>query len=146
MYIVGIDIGKRNHEASIMNAAGKQYGKPIRFANSHTGFNKLMDWVKNISGADDVVFGMEATGHYWLALYTHLCHEGYAVHVINAVQSDALRGMYIRQVRMTAETHLSLPRSSASDAFVKLLFQHRNSMHCGNYAAIASGSLILFRI
>ena len=56
MYIVGIDIGKRNHEASIMNAAGKQYGKPIRFANSHTGFNKLMDWVKNISGADDVVF------------------------------------------------------------------------------------------
>lgn len=49
MYIVGIDIGKRNHEASIMNAAGKQYGKPIRFANSHTGFNKLMDWVKNIS-------------------------------------------------------------------------------------------------
>ena len=76
MYIVGIDIGKRNHEASIMNAAGKQYGKPIRFANSHTGFNKLMDWVKNISGADDVVFGMEATGHYWLALYTHLRHEG----------------------------------------------------------------------
>ena len=99
MYIVGIDIGKRNHEASIMNAAGKQYGKPIRFANSHTGFNKLMDWVKNISGADDVVFGMEATGHYWLALYTHLCHEGYAVHVINAVQSDALRGMYIRQAK-----------------------------------------------
>ena len=46
MYIVGIDIGKRNHD------------------NSHTGFNKLMDWVKNISGADDVVFGMEATGHY----------------------------------------------------------------------------------
>ena len=62
MYIVGIDIGKRNHEASIMNAAGKQYGKPIRFANSHTGFNKLMDWVKNISGADDVVFGMKLPG------------------------------------------------------------------------------------
>ena len=49
MYIVGIDIGKRNHEASIMNAAGKQYGKPIRFANSHTGFNKLMDWARAIT-------------------------------------------------------------------------------------------------
>ncbi len=25
MYIVGIDIGKRNHEASIMDETGKQY-------------------------------------------------------------------------------------------------------------------------
>lgn len=41
----------------------------------------------------------EATGHYWLALYTHLRQEGYTVHVINAVQSDALRGMYIRQAK-----------------------------------------------
>ncbi len=27
MYIVGVDIGKRNHEASIMNEAGKQVRK-----------------------------------------------------------------------------------------------------------------------
>lgn len=42
---------------------------------------------------------MEATGHYWLALYTHLWQQWYLVHVINAVQSDALRGMYIRQAK-----------------------------------------------
>ena len=106
MYIVGIDIGKRNHEASIMNAAGKQYGKPIRFANSHTGFNKLMDWVKNISGADDVVFGMEATGHYWLALYTHLHKDGYPVVVLNPIQTDAMREMFIRKTKTDAKDSL----------------------------------------
>jgi transposase len=40
---------------------------------------------------------MEATGHYWLALYTHLRKEGFTIRVINAIQSDALRAMYIRQ-------------------------------------------------
>ena len=98
MYIVGIDIGKRNHEASIMNAAGKQY-EAHSFCQLSYRLQQTDGLGKEHSGADDVVFGMEATGHYWLALYTHLCHEGYAVHVINAVQSDALRGMYIRQAK-----------------------------------------------
>jgi transposase len=51
----------------------------------------------HLSVGNDVVFGMEATGHYWLALFTHLRKKGFTVHVINAIQSDALRGMYIRQ-------------------------------------------------
>ena len=96
MLIVGIDIGKRNHEATIIDQNGSIIGKPFRFANSITGFNRLMETIKRTSD-DDVVFGMEATGHYWLALYTHLRKKGFAVHVINAIQSDALRAMYIRQ-------------------------------------------------
>jgi transposase len=96
MFIVGIDIGKRNHEATIIDQTGSIIGKAFRFANSFTGFNRLKETVKRITG-NDVVFGMEATGHYWLALYTHLRKEGFTVHVINAIQSDALRAMYIRQ-------------------------------------------------
>ena len=42
---------------------------------------------------------MESTGHYWLNLYTHLSDLGCTVHVINPVQSDALRGLYIRQTK-----------------------------------------------
>ena len=99
MYIVGIDIGKRHHEASMIDGQGNLYGKSLRFANTHTGFDSLLEWVRKTAGEDEVVFGMEATGHYWLALYTHLRQECYPVHVINAVQSDALRGMYIRQAK-----------------------------------------------
>jgi transposase len=96
VFIVGIDISKRNHEATIIDSKGVVIAKSFRFANSFTGFNHLLETVKRTTG-NDVMFGMEATGHYWLALYTHLRKKGFAVHVINAIQSDALRGMYIRQ-------------------------------------------------
>jgi transposase len=42
---------------------------------------------------------MESTSHYWLALYSALKRLGYPVHVFNPIQSNALRGMYIRQVK-----------------------------------------------
>ena len=32
MYIVGIDIGKNHHEASIVSPEGKQIGRSLRFA------------------------------------------------------------------------------------------------------------------
>ncbi|MBR7025859.1 MAG: transposase, partial [Selenomonadaceae bacterium] len=46
MYIVGIDIAKRFHEAAIIDSSGKIIVKRIRFTNSHTGFLSLMDAVK----------------------------------------------------------------------------------------------------
>ena len=67
MYIVGIDIAKRFHEAAIIDSSGKIFVKRIRFANSHTGFFSLMEAVRKLDAPAE--FGMEATGHYWLPLY-----------------------------------------------------------------------------
>lgn len=97
MLFVGIDIAKRNHEASVIAQDGSVVRKAMRFANSQAGYNKFMDMVRGLS--EPVVFGMEATGHYWLTLYTHLRNDGFTVHVINPIQSDALRGMYIRKTK-----------------------------------------------
>lgn len=97
MLFVGIDIAKRNHEASVIAQDGSVVRKAMRFANSQTGYNKFMDMVRSLK--EPVVFGMEATGHYWLTLYTHLRNDGFTVHVINPIQSDALRGMYIRKTK-----------------------------------------------
>lgn len=98
MFFVGIDIAKRNHEAVIIDDQGKIVQKAFGFQNSCDGFNKLMSHVLRITNAkSQVVFGMESTSHYWLALYTRLMKDGYQVHVINPMQSDSLRGMYIRQ-------------------------------------------------
>ena len=97
MYIVGIDIAKRFHEAAIIDRTGKVVVKRIRFANSHAGFLKLMDAVGKLE--DVAEFGMEATGHYWLPLYAHLRQARQTVHVINPLQSDALRNMFIRQTK-----------------------------------------------
>ena len=100
MLFVGIDIAKRNHEASVIAQDGSVVRKAMRFANSQAGYNKLMEMVRSLK--EPVVFGMEATGHYWLTLYTHLRNDGCTVHVINPIQSDALRGMYIRKTKNDA--------------------------------------------
>ena len=42
---------------------------------------------------------MEVTGHYWLSVYEYLSTFGYDVKVINPIQSDAFRKMYIRQTK-----------------------------------------------
>lgn len=100
MLFVGIDIAKRNHEASVIAQDGSVVRKAMRFANSQAGYNKLMEMVRSLK--EPVVFGMEATGHYWLTLYTHLRNDGCTVHVINPIQSDALRAMYIRKTKNDA--------------------------------------------
>ena len=46
MYIVGIDVVKKFHEATIIDRKGKAIIKRIRFANSHNGFLKLIDAIR----------------------------------------------------------------------------------------------------
>ncbi len=42
---------------------------------------------------------MEATGHYWLVLYSYLVEQGFEVKVINPLVTDAYRNMLIRKVK-----------------------------------------------
>lgn len=63
MYIVGIDIGKNHHEASIVDYLGKLIGRSCRFSNTHKGAEKLMEYLSRNTGDSSVVFGIEATGH-----------------------------------------------------------------------------------
>ena len=50
-----------------------------------------------------VVFGLEATGHYWLALYSFLTEKDYSVSVINPYQSDAWRKVYLSSTKTDKE-------------------------------------------
>ena len=99
MYIVGIDIGKNHHEASIVSPEGKQIGRSLRFATTHKGADSLMNFLFKNIGNSPCVFGMEATGHYWYPIYSFLKAKGYTIYVINPIQSDSLRKMYIRQTK-----------------------------------------------
>ncbi|MDE7122672.1 MAG: IS110 family transposase [Oscillospiraceae bacterium] len=100
MYYCGIDIAKYKHEASVINASGKALQDSISFANDKNGCEKLLAVFKKLEiSVSDVVIGMEATGHYWLSVYTFFAGLGYSVKVINPIQSDAFRKMYIRQTK-----------------------------------------------
>jgi transposase len=63
------------------------------------GFNRLIDHIiKNVVNSE-VIFGLEATGHYWLSLYSFLLDKRYTVNVINPLQSDSFGSLYIRQTK-----------------------------------------------
>ena len=100
MIIIGIKKKKNKHEATLINEKGNIIGKSIKFENSTAGFNKLISSINNYNISNDkFVFSMEATGHYWLALFSKLVESDYNVQVINPIQTDACRKFYIRETK-----------------------------------------------
>jgi len=97
MYYLGIDIGKKFHEACLVSQEGEIVITPFRFSNSWSGFNFLREKISAFP-AKDCSVGLEATGHYWLNLYAEL-KKDYQVKVINPLQSDSLRNLYLRKVK-----------------------------------------------
>jgi len=99
MLYLGIDIGKRSHVASLMSQEGKVLFKAFSFANSTDGGESLLAKLgEHVTSVCDVEIGMEATGHYWLSLYSFLVEHGYAIHVVNPIQTDGWRkGVEIRK-------------------------------------------------
>lgn len=100
MYIVGIDIAKRKHEAAVIDESGTIVIKSFSFTNDCSGYNRLLSTLSKAKlPFEEVSFAMEATGHYWLALFTRLQKEGFRVQVINPVQTNSIRSFYIRQAK-----------------------------------------------
>lgn len=99
MFYLGIDIGKRSHVASMLDDGKKPLFKAFSFPNTTEGGESLVAQIERFAAdKGDVVIGMEATGHYWLALYSFLLDKGYLIHVINPIQTDGWRkGIEIRK-------------------------------------------------
>ena len=100
MYYIGIDIAKRNHEVSIIDADGKILSKSISIANSQKGLDTFNNYLSSFNvTSENSIIGMESTGHYWLNLYSSLVNLNFNVFVINPIQTDAFRKMYIRKTK-----------------------------------------------
>lgn len=103
MWIVGIDIAKHNHEASVLDDSGNPVGAPFSFTNTDAGVEKLLNQInKRNKTSVQIEFGMEVTGHYWIALHSHLTAAGLTVHVLNPIQTDSFRKGRIRQTKTDA--------------------------------------------
>lgn len=97
MLYVGIDIAKRSHEATVLDETGSQLAPSLKFANTVEGVQALLERVKGYE--QPVSFALEATGHYWLALYERLTSSGHAVAVFNPLQTDAYRKSFLRKAK-----------------------------------------------
>lgn len=108
MIYCGVDIAKHSHEACIVNEQGDTVLE-LKVNNTNAGFNKLKSHLERFKASPETVeFCMEATGHYWLSLYCYLQELGYRVGVVNPIQSDALRNMYIRKSKTDRKDALIL--------------------------------------
>jgi len=97
MYFLGVDIAKHNHVAALIDSNGEVVIKTIKFTNDSVGYSKLISTVFSaIPDADssNIVVAMEATGHYWLSLFSALTDDGFAVSVYNPFQIKSFRGAF----------------------------------------------------
>lgn len=65
MFIVGLDIAKRSHEAVIITEDGQIVRKAFHFRNDCTGYNLLLGYVRKLTKVkSQIIFAMESTAHY----------------------------------------------------------------------------------
>jgi len=100
MFYVGIDIAKRKHDIAIIDEEGDEILSGFHFSNSSAGFEKLLKMLAKLDVTPtNCRMALEATGHYWLALFTHLSEADFEICVINPICSDAFRKLSIRKVK-----------------------------------------------
>ena len=100
MFYIGIDIAKHNHEVSIIDDNGKALGKSFPISNSQKGVDKFNAYLASFNvTSKNCVIGIESTGHYWINLFSFLVNSKFNVFIINPIQSDVLRKMYIRKTK-----------------------------------------------
>jgi len=84
--VVGIDIAKQIQWARFVDYRGLETGKALKFHNDKDGFDSILASVRTIcknKRFDNVIVGMEPTGHYWKPLAYYLIMHGIKVVMVN---------------------------------------------------------------
>lgn len=70
--VIGVDIGSRVQYARAFDWRGRELTrKAFKFMNSQDGFKQFYEWICQYmaeTGLDNVIVGLEPTGHYWFPL------------------------------------------------------------------------------
>jgi transposase len=119
---VGIDVGKHWHQAAFVGPDGKDLAKALRFANTAEGYAAFKGRLEAAVRGGRVRIALEATGHYWMALYQRLNDDGHEVVVFNPMQTHAFTNTSIRGAktdRVDARRIAQLLRQEQLPATVK---------------------------
>ena len=85
--VIGIDVGSEEHYARAFDNRGYEFStKPFKFSNSAQGFSQFKAWaeaLKNKHGMEEILPGMEPTGHYWFCLGEYLTKAGMTPVMVN---------------------------------------------------------------
>src|SRR3990172_5184107 len=83
MLTIGIDIGGKQHVVARCRGSQTRADREIlRVRQDRAGFDALDAWLARQPEAVDLVT-MESSGHYWMALASHLGRQGIPIAVVN---------------------------------------------------------------
>ena len=121
MKLVGIDIAKYEHAAFIMEAStGESLCDPFFFKNNKEGFKKLYTELNKYS-KNELLIGMEDTGHYNFAIESSLLAEGYKVALINPITTKSLRKASLKSVKSDKEDALLITKALLDKAYYRII-------------------------
>ena len=87
MLIVGCDVGSETHYVRAIDTRGRELSKSaLSFSNSEEGFQSAKEWAVKLAAAhnkNQIVMGLEPTGHYWFCLATWMISNGISVVQVN---------------------------------------------------------------
>ena len=85
--ILGCDVGSETHYARAIDARGRELSHgAFEFRNDSEGFRRMRQWALELaasSGKNQIVMGIEPTGHYWFCLYAWMVEHGVSVVQVN---------------------------------------------------------------
>lgn len=99
MRCAGIDIASETHVLAVISDNDQILVKPTSFTEDADGYRKLFDL---LGSPDDVLIGMEATGHYWKNLFAALVAAGFAVALINPLRTHRFAGEDLERTKTDA--------------------------------------------
>lgn len=89
-YLIGIDVSKFKHTASVIDNDGVVYVEPFDFNNDIIGFQLFLSTVSSFTN-DDYIIGMEDTGHYGDNLQRFLLSKELKVAMLNPLATNHIR-------------------------------------------------------
>ncbi len=100
---VGIDVSKDRCDICIKNQMGNDLIQRFKISNTRADLSRLYETIERIRSKipenSDVVFGLEATGIYYLPLYSALKRDGNKIKLYNPIQTNGFRKMNIRKTK-----------------------------------------------
>lgn len=87
MLILGCDVGSDTHYLRAIDTRGRELSKSaFPFSNDSEGFRSAKEWAVKIAAEhnkNQIVLGLEPTGHYWFCLATWMISNGISVVQVN---------------------------------------------------------------
>ena len=137
MLLLGVDIAKLNHVASLVNSSsGELIFSNFKFQNNILGFSSLFERTSKLS-VNEIIISLESTRHYGEYFINFFFQKGFKIAVINPLQTSHLLKANIRNSKNDRLDSINIAKS--------LLFGEHRYISQKNLTNFALKKLTRFR-